>query len=364
MYDVIIAGAGIAGMSAAWYLQQAGKRILLLDAHKCGQGTSWAAAGMLAPVNELEFQEVEVLQAGVASLELWHQWAREFDFLTLNTTGTLDIALGVEDIPYLQRVFAFQQQLGLQVQWLEGEALQTLEPALSRNIPAAVHSRTDIQLEHREFLPHFADHLRQAGVDLREHCPLHSWTLAEDGTVQVQAGEHSFTASQLLLATGSAPLPGTAAPVRIYPIRGQMISVAPPAGGPLVHHNVRIRSKTYGYAYLAPKPTRIILGSTTEEMGQDTRLTAGGMMDILRKCYHAVPGIYDLNVLETWSGLRPATLSRHPVLDALPGTPQVFVLNGLYRHGILLGPLMGRAAAQLMTTGHRLPAVAGFTLAN
>ena len=83
------------------------------------------------------------------------------------------------------------------------------------------------------------------------------------------------------------------------------------------------------------------------------------MLDILRKCYAVLPSLYELEFEEAASGLRPSTLDRMPVLDQQPGTP-VFYLNGLYRHGILLGPLMGKSAAGLMIQGTRLPETQSF----
>ena len=58
-------------------------------------------------------------------------------------------------------------------------------------------------------------------------------------------------------------------------------------------------------------------------------------------------GLYDLDILEIGAGLRPATLDRLPMIGKEQGR-EVYHLNGLYRHGILLSPLMGKAMADLV----------------
>ena len=50
-WDVIIAGAGIIGMSLALELRQRGADVLLLDRAEPGSEASSAAAGMLAPAD-------------------------------------------------------------------------------------------------------------------------------------------------------------------------------------------------------------------------------------------------------------------------------------------------------------------------
>jgi glycine oxidase len=85
-------------------------------------------------------------------------------------------------------------------------------------------------------------------------------------------------------------------------------------------------------------------------MGYDRRPTAGGLLDILNKCYAALPALYDQPVLEVWAGLRPATAQRRPVVGlAVP--PSVWVFNGLYRHGILLAPWLAEQLADWLVTG-------------
>ncbi len=58
-----IIGGGVAGLFSAWYLSKAGQEVILWDKGECGHGCSWDAAGMLAPINELEFQELPLLRA-------------------------------------------------------------------------------------------------------------------------------------------------------------------------------------------------------------------------------------------------------------------------------------------------------------
>jgi glycine oxidase len=154
-----------------------------------------------------------------------------------------------------------------------------------------------------------------------------------------------YWADAVVLATGLGSIGTTPFPHRVYPVKGQMLAVEHHAAHRLLHRPVRIRHKALGNGYLVPKTDRIIIGSTSEEMGTDARLTAGGLLDILRRAYTAFPGLYELPVTETWTGLRPATLDRQPFLHQEPTAP-VWWLNGLYRHGILLGPEMGKRAAE------------------
>src|SRR5262249_441537 len=103
-------------------------------------------------------------------------------------------------------------------------------------------------------------------------------------------------------------------------------------------------------AYLVPKcDGRLVIGATQEEVGFDTQVTAGAMLDLLRGAWDVAPGIYDLPVLETWAGLRPGSPDNAPILGptSLPGP---FVATGHFRLGILLLPVTAREMSQLILT--------------
>jgi glycine oxidase len=115
-------------------------------------------------------------------------------------------------------------------------------------------------------------------------------------------------------------------------------------------------------AYLVPKADgRLLLGSTTEEKGFDQRLTAGGLLDILRGAWEAVPGVYDLAVLETWAGLRPGSRDNAPILGAT-SVPGLIMATGHFRKGILLAPVTARKIAALVRTGKTPAEIAPFGL--
>jgi glycine oxidase len=152
--------------------------------------------------------------------------------------------------------------------------------------------------------------------------------------------------SRLLMAV---ELPREAVPP-IRPVKGQVLALEM---SHLLHldHVVRTRD-----VYLAPKSDgRLVVGATSEERGFDTRLTAGGVLDLLRDAWAALPGIHDLHFLDAWAGLRPATRDNAPVLGATP-VDGLFLAAGHYRNGVLLTPITAHAMGELLLEG-RTPEV-------
>ncbi|TMZ52679.1 FAD-dependent oxidoreductase, partial [Klebsiella pneumoniae] len=135
-----------------------------------------------------------------------------------------------------------------------------------------------------------------------------------------------LTADQVVLAAGAwssriGGLPaGVVPPLR--PVKGQLLRLRTPRGErPIVFRTVRGLVKGTP-VYLVPRADgEIVLGATQEEMGHDTRLTAGGMWEVLRDAHALVPGVSELEIAETCVGLRPGSPDNEPLLGptTLPG---------------------------------------------
>ncbi len=85
-----------------------------------------------------------------------------------------------------------------------------------------------------------------------------------------------------------------------------------------------------------------MLGATMVESDDDSAISARALMELLSAAYAIHPALAEARVVESGSGLRPAYPANLPEIHY---QNDIFYLNGMYRHGFLLAPMM---AEQLM----------------
>lgn len=350
-HPVVIVGAGVIGLSIGWKLCKAGVNTLILERNRAGQEASWASAGMLAPQCELGFEEEALYKLSRESLSRWPAFTKELEAnsnasIDYRTEGILQVADDRDAAEALQRQYAFQKEQGLDVQWLTGAEAREIEPFLAPRLPAAVFSKSDHQVDNRLLTTALLAAFENAGGKIEEHTAVKSIDInAAVPEVVTESGER-ISADQVILAAGAwsrkveGLTPVSLPPVR--PVKGQMIQLQMQLPFDL-QHVIRGRD-----AYLAPKSNgRLLLGATMEERGFDKSVTAGGLYDLLDAGWKMVPGIYDLEVTDTWAGLRPASRDNEPLLGQ-SSIPNVIFATGHYRNGIVLVPITAEEIARLI----------------
>ena len=123
----------------------------------------------------------------------------------------------------------------------------------------------------------------------------------------------SSVARAVVLAAGSWSaaewLPERARPA-VRPVKGQILTLAGPVTEPVCERIVVTER-----IYIVPRADgRVVVGATVEEQGFDTRVTAGGVHELLREGYRALPQIAELELVETIAGLRPTTPDNVPLI--------------------------------------------------
>jgi len=363
---VAVIGGGVIGLGIGWQLAKAGCRVTVFERDQAGEGASWASAGMLSPLTEAHLAESELVKLGLASAELYPAWVDELEddsgmAIDYTTEGALKIALDRDDAREIEHLFETQGRLGLEVEWLRGAEAREREPLLSPRVTAAISCAGDHQVDNRLMLKALVAALTKAGGAVREEAPVEKVEI-ENGRVRgIWVREEFIEADVVVLAAGCwsaavAGMPEEAVPP-VRPVKGQILAVQ-------MEEGVQLQKVIWAPdAYLVPKKDgRLIIGATSEEKGFDTRLTAGGLFEILRGAWEAVPGIYDLPVLETWVGLRPASRDNAPILGKT-GVENLILATGHFRKGILLTPVTAREIARLVLTGDPSEVIAPFHLA-
>lgn len=353
VWDVIVVGAGVAGLGVAWQLAGLGERVLVLEREHAGSGASGAAAGMLAPTSEVHFEEHALLHLGQRSLAMYPEFLQELERASgldvdHRTHGTLVVGLDGDDTAALKHLYAYQQGLGLDVQWCTDTQARAIEPALSPNVHSAVFCATDHQVDPALLVKSLERACSQAGASILKGAGVDAITVVAERVqgVVLQDGR-ALRARRVLLAAGAwtRSIQGITrrAMPHIRPIRGQMIALDMGAQ-PLCEHVVRAPD-----AYLVPKSDgRLLVGATMEEMGFDARPTAGGQFELLRGAWETMPGVYDMPILDTWVGFRPMSLNNLPVLGPSPHVQGLWFATGHGRNGILLAAITATQVARAM----------------
>ena len=379
--DVLVIGGGVIGLSIAWRARAKGLSVTLLERGEIGMGTSHVAAGMLAPVAEVEFGEAgqAALELGLRSAELWPGFAAELELASgvevgLLPTGTLVLARDEDEARELERQITFRESLGLRTARLRGSEAREREPALAPTVRLALEAPDDHSVDPRLVLIALRRACETLGARLRESSPVARVELDDAGTrvtgatlgrvgegqpsaeyvgngnvASAEAGAEGelVSARHVVIAAGpwSGSIPGLPPEVRVpvRPVKGQLLRLRDPAGPGLLERVVR-----FAGGYLVPRTDgRYVLGATVEERGFERHATAGGVYELLRDAHELVPGVSELQIEELCVGLRPGTPDNLPVIGR-GGSRSLAGLTwatGHYRNGILLAPLTAELVA-------------------
>lgn len=351
MQEIVVVGAGVASLGAAWLLARQGVEVTILERGVAGCGASTAAAGMLAPTAEVRWEEEELLKIGRESMELWPNFAAELEAasginIDYRTEGTLVVALDRDDLEVIDRLHTYHQELKLDVRRLGSDALRELEPGISPTTPGGLFIPGDHQVDTGLLLQALVEAFKRAGGILREGVNVQKVEFKPVG-FELQTSAGPVSCKKLIVAPGAwlRQIDGLSGDDRphVRPVKGQMLAIEL-GTPPLCTHVIRAPD-----AYLAPKSAgQIVVGATMEEMGFDSRMTAGGVFELLRGAWEVLPGMYDQQLIDTWVGFRPVSMANLPVVRA-GSHPGLFLSAGHGRNGILLTPWTAKRLVDAIT---------------
>ncbi|WP_030671368.1 glycine oxidase ThiO [Streptomyces cellulosae] len=357
--DVLVIGGGIIGLVTAWRAVQRGFATAVVDPEP-GGGAAQVAAGMLAAVTELHYGEQTLLGLNLESARRYPDFAAELTDLTghdlgYRRSGTLAVALDADDRAHLRELHALQRQSGLDSEWLSGRECRRLEPMLAPGVRGGLRVDGDHQIDPRRLTKALLAACERAGVLFHRSWAERLSVVRERAAGVVTREGVALGAEQVVLAGGSlsgrlAGVPEDVLPP-VRPVKGQVLRLTVPERyGPFLSRTVRAVVRG-SHVYLVPRENgELVVGATSEELGWDTTVTAGGVYELLRDAHELVPGITELPLTETRAGLRPGSPDNAPLLGptALDG---LLLATGHYRNGVLLTPVTGDALAHALVTG-------------
>jgi sarcosine oxidase subunit beta len=359
--DLVVVGAGTVGGWASWFASEMGARVVVVERDLAGQGASSRAAGIVRA------------QGGTPTTVRLGLWALDFYERQQSLIGTdsgfrrlgyLLLARDEEEAAEGRVRVEMQRAAGHDVRWLSEAEARALDPNLSgAPFAGASYSPVEGAIDPPRNVRAYSLAMQRGGVELRERCECSGLLLDEDDdgnqrVVGVRAGGEEIRCSRVLLTGG--PSLGEL---------GRQLGLSLPVGG--ARHQVAITEPCPELAG-GPLPMAFELGSgiywRQEEGGllfgmSDPHETPGEarllnwdyLEEVRARVAEMLPVTAGLGLRKAWAATIDYTSDHLPILgpalDAERRPIEGTTVASPAGHGMMWGPAVARAAADLAMTG-------------
>jgi glycine oxidase len=322
--SVAVRGAGVVGLWQALALARRGHAVTLYERspQPFADACSLYAGAMLAPRCEEESAEAIIGDLGRRGIALWRE-----TYSGTEANGTLVAALA-RDRAELDR---FARMTGGHARLSPAE-LAALEPGLGDRFAGALFYREEAHLAPEPALRFLLDAALAEGVALRL------------GDSEMPSGADLVVDCRGLAAKDKLPTLRGVRGERLV-IRSREVTLARPIR--LLHPRFPLYVVPWGDGLY-------MVGATVIESDETGPITLRSALDLLSASYALDPAFAEAEIVQQGAGARPAFPDNRPRIIARKG---YIYVNGLYRHGFLLAPVLAELVADYLETGAMHPEV-------
>ena len=400
---VLVLGAGVIGVTSAWYLAEAGHEVTVVERRaQPGLETSFANGGQISaghaepwakpaalpkilkwlgredapllfrPHLDLaqwrwglgflrecipgRFERNSRMLSGLAAYSreclraLRSRTAIHYDELT---RGILQFATRDADLEMLEKQAQVMRQFGAQRELKSGAECVALEPALKHSVEPVVGGLYDPHDESGDafkFTSALVEKARARGVRFKIDSTVQAIERVANRVEGVKLDGERLQADAYVVSLGSySPLllRPLGIHIPVYPLKGYSITLPLGPAEQTAAPHVSLTDEA-AKIVISRLGNRLRAAGTAELTGYDTSINAARCNAILRRIRTLFPGLGAVSVAETWAGLRPATPSNVPVIGRTR-LANLFLNTGHGTLGWTLACGSGRALADLVS---------------
>jgi D-amino-acid dehydrogenase len=398
----VVVGAGVVGLSTAWFLQEHGVEVTVVDRSGVAAGASWGNAGYVAPAFSVPLPEPAVLRYGLRSLfdpnaplyvprtvdpGLWaflagfarncthRTWQRSMRSLAGLNEDCLDafdeLAKGGVGAPTKTApvMAAFEKpeqarelreeferaRLGGQETWFADAAVSEV-PQLSSLVSTVLRIEDQRYIDPGEFTRALAEAVEGRGGRLHTGFTVRD-VVRDGGRLLVKSTQNDYvSADSVVLATGAwlpelAVKTGVKRQVRAGRGYSFTLPVEESVPGPIYLPAVRVACTPYQGG--------LRVAGTMEFRSPDAALDGRRIEAIVQSARPFLRGVDWDGRHDEWVGPRPVTADGLPLIGASK-MPGVHIAGGHGMWGLTLGPITGRLLSEQIVTGERPAALRPF----
>ncbi len=352
--DVAVVGGGYTGLSAALHLAEAGRRVVLLEAHRAGFGASGRNGGQLGSGQRLDVAAMAAAFGRAPARRLWDM-GEEAKALTRRLAAQAGVPVH-DGIAHAARTAAEVREAHENAETLARDyGYAQVEPLDRDGLRALVPSGRFVGGD----IDHGAGHLHPLNLALglarlaeAAGAVIHEETLVTridhgtaSGTSVVHAETGSVTCDQVILAANGylGGLDRRMA-ARVMPINNYIIATEPlgARAAEVLTRDIAVYDTQFVVNYWRLSDDGRLLFGGGETLGY--RFPRDIASVVRRPMLRIYPGLRDVAITHAWGGTLAITRNRMPCF--LRPAPNCLAAGGYSGHGVAMATLAGRLMAQ------------------
>ena len=342
--SVIVVGAGVTGLSAAWWLARSGVDVLVLDKGIVGWEASGRNGGGASHYQSPLFHEEQ---------RLWPQMDELLGYSTEYRRERVIFATTQHHLTHYLHMGEMCRDLGYQVDVLDPQGVREFVPLAGDNVTGGIHLRFGGQANPQRTVQAYAWALQDLGGRIIQHAPVTAIVTTGGKVTGVETPRGRFSCDHLVVAAGPQTgdlLAKVGARLPLAFGRAEMIVTEP---GPLMPIGGADGNGLYGRQTLRGN---LAYGGgphewmEVDETGPRARPSTPLLRNLAKRVAELLPGAAHLRVIRSWAGVVENTPDGRPVIDRLedPGNLTVATMSGV---GFGLSPASGHAIRDLVLEG-------------
>ena len=354
-YDVVIVGAGVHGLSTAYYLAKQGvKNVAVLDKGYVGGGAS-ARSTAIVRANYLTVEGIPFFRE---SLKLYEGLALELDFnLMFSQTGRLDIGHAESTVYALRQRVELNKLLGVDSRLIGPEQIKELVPVIDlregKHLPvmAALYHPPAGTVRHDAVVWGYGRGADRLGAEIHPFTEVTGLLRNGDRITGVETPKGPVRAGTVVSATAGwtstiSSMAGVELPIVTYPLQAFVTEPLKPFMDKVISSG-----NLHVYIYQTDRGELVIGGPVDPYPTYSHRSTLNMLEEIARFAVELVPSLRDVKVMRQWTGICDMTPDYAPIMGEVEGV-RGFVLNaGWGTWGFKAAPISGKCIAELVATG-------------
>jgi glycine/D-amino acid oxidase-like deaminating enzyme len=342
--EVVIVGAGIVGAACALELASEGLRVLVIDEGFTSTGATGAAMGHIVVMDDSEAQFAITRYSQILWDDLREQLPPTVEF---DPCGTLWVAADEKEMAEVRRKFDYYRERGVNAEILDSQQVRDAEPRLRAPLAGGLCVPGDSVV----YPPCAAGFLLQKARDLGARV-IHGQPVAAIGKGVARLADGTAFAAGFIINAAGQSAPKLSPGININPRKGHLVITDRYPN--FLHHQVvelgylksahSLTADSVAFNVQPRKTGQILIGSSRQYGAEKSTVDDSILARMLQRAFEYMPDLSSLSAIRVWTGFRPATPDKLPLIGPSPEDPSVLVAAG--HEG--LGITTSLATAKLM----------------